>query len=133
MRLALHSATLVGLVLAACARPSSAPREANPGENVEVAVGESVQVRGSDTRVLFAGANDSRCPSDVVCVTAGDAVIVVVFSGRAGSRTDTLYLVRQPKSLTYGGFRFEAADLQPYPKSTGPRPSPTLTLRLLAL
>lgn len=121
------------LILGACARPSSAPLEASPGDSVEVAVGESVAVRGSSARVLFVGANDSRCPSDVVCVTAGDAVIVLAFSGDAGARTDTIYLVRQPRSVNYAGYRFEAAGLNPYPKSTGPRPSPVLSLRILSL
>lgn len=122
---------VLAILMAACSRPSSAPREATPGGNIEVAVGEAVSVRNSSARVLFVGASDSRCPSDVQCVTAGDATIVLAFSGDAGARTDSLYLVRQPRTLTYGGFRFEAADLQPYPRSTGTRPSPTLTLRVL--
>jgi hypothetical protein len=124
--------TAVALAITACARPSSAPLEASPGDSIDVAVGESVAVRGTSTRVLFVGANDSRCPSDVVCVTAGDAVIVLAFSGDAGARTDTIYLVRQPRTVGYGGFRFEAAGLNPYPKSTGPRPSPVLSLRILS-
>ena len=119
-------------ILTSCSRPSSAPREANPGDAIDLVIGESVAVRNTATRVLFVGANDSRCPSDVVCVTAGDAAIVLSFSGNAGARTDTLYLVRQPKTLTYGGFVFEAAGLQPYPKSTGTRTLQTLTLRVLS-
>ncbi len=126
------AATVLATLATACSHASTAPREANPGDTIGVAVGESVAVRSSNVRVLFVGASDSRCPSDVVCVTAGDAAIVLAFSGNTGARTDTLYLVRSPKTLTYGGFRFEAADLSPYPRSTGTPPSPTLTLRVLS-
>lgn len=132
MRIRIACTVIVAIMAGACSRPSSAPREASAGETIELAVGETVALRDAAARVLFVGANDSRCPSDVVCVTAGDVVIVLAFSGDAGARTDTLYLVRQPKTLSYGGFRFEAAAVQPYPKSTGTRPSPVLTLRVLS-
>jgi hypothetical protein len=120
------------LAAGACSRGTTAPRETEPGQSIDLDVGETVAVRNTSVQVRFFGANDSRCPSDVVCVTAGDAVIFLTLSGMSQERTDTLYLVRQPKNVVYGGFRFEATALQPYPKSSGTRPSPVLTLRVTA-
>jgi hypothetical protein len=97
---------------------------------VQLATGETAAVTPGSVRVQFVGVNDSRCPSDVVCVQAGDAMIILGFSGAAAERTDTLYLVRQPRAVTYGGYRFEAVDVQPYPRSAGQTPAKTLTLRV---
>ncbi|MEO8335781.1 MAG: hypothetical protein ABI664_12465 [bacterium] len=118
------------LSIAACAGITSAPHDVSVGQSVELSVGESANVTPGSVRVQFVNVADSRCPSDVVCVTAGDAMIVVAFNGAGADRTDTLYLVRQPKSVTYGGYRFEATDVQPYPKSSEQQPSKTLILKV---
>jgi hypothetical protein len=115
---------------AACAGVTSAPRDVAVGQTVDLGVGESANVTPGSVRVQLTGINDSRCPSDVVCVTAGDAVIVLAFSGAGADHIDTLYLVKPPKSVTYGGYRFEAVDVQPYPKSQGQQPSKTLVLKV---
>ena len=116
--------------LAACAGATSAPRDVAVGQTVELSVGETANVTPGSVRVQFAGVNDSRCPSDVVCVQAGDAMIILAFSGGGADRVDTLYLVKPPKSVNYGGYRFEAQDVQPYPKSSGQQASKTLHLKV---
>ena len=127
-----HHLVLASLVsVAACSRATSAPVEVVAGKSVQLAEGSSASVNADAVRVRFVGANDSRCPSDVVCVTAGDAAIILELSGAGVARTDTVYLARTPRSSSYGTFRFEAADLQPYPVSQGTRPARTLTLRVL--
>ena len=115
----------------ACSRATSAPIEVVPGQSVQLPEGASAVVSSDAVRVRFVGAGDSRCPSDVVCITAGDAVIVLALAGAGAERTDTVYLSRPPRSVRYGAYRFEAVDLQPYPVSQGPRASKTLTLRVL--
>ena len=127
-----HHLALASLIsVAACSRATSAPVEVMAGQSVQLAEGQSASVNRDAVRVRFVGANDSRCPSDVVCVTAGDAAILLALSGAGATRTDTVYLVRTPRSTSYGTFRFEAVDLQPYPVSQGIRPARTLTLRVL--
>ena len=117
------------LSITACSRATSAPIEVSAGQSVQLAEGASASVAA--VRVRFAGANDSRCPSDVVCVTAGDAAIILELGGWGDPRTDTLFLARSPRSARYGAFRFEAVELVPYPVSQGPRSPKTLTLRVL--
>ena len=117
-------------LLAACSRAASAPADVKAGQSIVLAEGRSAMVSSSTVVVRFVSANDSRCPSDVVCVSAGEAVISLSLAGAGASRTDTVRLVKQPSAVTYGGFVFEATDLQPYPKSTGPVSAKTLTLRV---
>ena len=127
-----HHLVLASLVsVAACSRATSATVEVVAGQSVQLAEGSSASVNADAVRVRFVGANDSRCPSDVVCVTAGDAAIILELRGAGAARADTVYLVRTPRSTSYGTFRFEAVDLQPYPVSHGTRPARTLTLRVL--
>lgn len=123
----------IALSGAACAGITSAPRDVAVGQSVELSVGETANVTPNSVRVQFAGVNDSRCPSDVVCVQAGDAMIVLAFNGGGANQTDTLYLVRQPKSADYGGYRFEALDVRPYPRSSGQQASKTLLLKVSGL
>ena len=117
-------------LLTACSRATSAPADVKVGQSIQLAEGQSAMVSNTSVVVQFVSANDSRCPSDVVCVSAGEAVISLSLAGAAASRTDTVRLVKQPRAVTYGGFVFEATDLQPYPKSTGPVSTKTLTLRI---
>lgn len=117
-------------LLGACARATSAPIEARVDQTVDLATGEAARVENSVVVVRFGGAADSRCPSDVVCVTAGDAVVTLLMSGAGADRTDVVNLVKEPRSTTYGGFRFEAVGLAPYPKSTAQTTDKTLTLRI---
>ena len=117
-------------LLTACSRATSAPADVKAGQSIQLAEGQSAMVSNTSVVVQFVSANDSRCPSDVVCVSAGEAVISLSLAGAAASRTDTVRLVKQPRAVTYGGFVFEATDLQPYPKSTGPVSTKTLTLRI---
>lgn len=118
--------------IAACAGITSAPRDVSVGQSVELSIGETANVTPGSVRVQLAGINDSRCPSDVVCVQAGDAMIILALSGAGADRVDTLYLVKPPKSISYGGYRFEALDVQPYPRSSGQQPSKTLVLKVNA-
>jgi hypothetical protein len=118
------------VLLAACAQATSAPLEARVGQTVDLAVGETARIQNSNVTVRFSSANDSRCPSDVVCVTAGDAAITVLLTGAGSERSEAIYLTRDPRAATYGGYRFEAVELLPYPKSTGQGTDKTVTLRI---
>ena len=127
--------SLVALLalLAACSRATSAPIEVVPGQSIQLAERQSARVSDSAVLVQFMGANDSRCPADVVCVWAGEAAVALWFSGAGSERADTLHLVMKRNAVTYGGYLFEAADLQPYPRSQEQNAPKTLTLRVSRL
>lgn len=58
-------------------------------ESFSLAVGETVTVDGMDVSLTFADVpRDSRCPRDVNCVVAGEAI--VVFEARTGGRETEL-------------------------------------------
>lgn len=120
-------------IAASCVRSTSAvPTEVILGQSLQLRIGESARVKGTSVVVRVAGANDSRCPSDAVCVWAGDAAVALDVSGAdgVGNRTDTLYLRRQPTGVTYGLYRIDLVDVQPYPVSTKPDAARVVTLRL---
>lgn len=126
LRLFLCSLSIAG----ACGRPASAPLEVAAGQSIQLRTEETASVAGTPVRVQFTRAADSRCPSDVVCITAGEAVIELVFSGSGATEGASLRLGQKPVTATYGGLVFEATALDPYPRSNQPSATQTLTLRV---
>jgi hypothetical protein len=63
--------------------------------------------------------NDSRCPIDVQCVTAGDAEAVLAIRA-AGSDVaqHRLHTNREPRAVEVGGYRVRLDSLTPYPRSS---------------
>ncbi len=129
LRLPHTGAFTVTLALGACTHSTSIPQDLN--QVLSLREGESVRVSGS-VAVHAASLQDSRCPSDVVCITAGDVVIVLDFSEGGTTRTDTLRLKMPPRSTTYGGMRFQPTDVSPYPDTRVGASKKTVTLRVTA-
>ena len=114
-------------IVTACGRLTTTPST----QAVQLQIGQAAMVAGSSVRVQFVRAADSRCPSDVVCITAGEAVVEIVFSGSGPAQTSTLRLGQKAVTATYGGLVFEATALDPYP-SRQPALAQTVTLRVTA-
>jgi hypothetical protein len=115
------------LVIAAC---SSNPGSTEPvvysqsevADSIAIRVGRTIIVDGIRFRFDVVE-SDSRCPMDVVCVWAGDAVarFVVEQSGAPSSGVSLqLHTNLQPKSGSAHGFRVELLALQPYPRASTP-------------
>lgn len=113
-----RSALLLAALAAACSSDDVSlglgldrPTDLRVGESV-VFPGEGLQLR------LNSVSEDSRCPSDVACVTAGQASIVLT-ALRAGSSQQTFSLtIPTPDSALYAGYEIRFLDLRPYPVST---------------
>lgn len=114
-------------MILACGRVTSSPST----QAVQLEIGHAAMVAGSSVRLQFVRAADSRCPSDVVCITAGEAVIEMVFSGSGPMQTSMLRLGQKPVTATYGGLVFEATALDPYPNGK-PALTQVVTLRVTA-
>ena len=98
---------------------------AEPGVTFALPIGKTAAVVGSTTRLTFREVTeDSRCPSDAVCVWEGGAKIAVAVS-RNGAPAETAILSLAPPNnearLADLVVRFAA--LAPYPATTdqGPR------------
>ncbi|MCB9351840.1 MAG: hypothetical protein H6573_30755 [Lewinellaceae bacterium] len=98
---------------------------APPTENVlEIKNGETVEVAGEQMKLTLSAVNDSRCPKDAQCVTAGEAKVTLTIN--KGGATETAELTG--KGLCYEedgtcgseatamGYRFRLLSLNPYPE-----------------
>jgi hypothetical protein len=111
------------LLLAAGGACASAALGPSPvvDKDFEIAASRSVKIEGTDLVIRFEGVlNDSRCPVDVQCITAGDAAIAVTAAtGGAAANRYELHTDQGPKEATHGPYRIILIDLKPRPSSTG--------------
>jgi len=112
-------ALLFGLM--ACggvANPSGVPDPESHRGTVDIAIGESTQVDGVEIGFVAVTA-DSRCPTDVVCVWAGNAAVELRVS-RDGSPEETIELnsTVEPRSIEWNGVLLRLVEVRPEPIST---------------
>jgi hypothetical protein len=101
------------------------PARARVGIPFEISVNETAQVEGADIDVTFLNVTeDSRCPSDVVCIWAGQVTVVV---GLSQNGTDlgrfNLTLGAGNSSMAsqeVGSHTITLVGVQPYPISSQP-------------
>ena len=119
--------------LAACSQDATAPVQAPEsalaaasanvtlGQPFELRVGRSATVAGEGLTVSFqAVPSDSRCPTSVQCLWAGDAVVQVVLSKDGKAFGAELHTNLDPKSVDYLNYNVALVSLAPYPSSTNP-------------
>lgn len=121
------AAAVTLLLLAGCASPShpGEPGNVTPGIQVpagrefDIAVSQAVEVQGTPLTIRFSGVGeDSRCPVDVQCVWAGNAVVRLTITTSGGASTDAaLNTTLDPKSTTASGYTIRLAALKPVPRS----------------
>jgi hypothetical protein len=95
---------------------------AEPGTAFSLPLGRTATVSGSGSRVTFLQVSeDSRCPTSVVCVWAGDARIRVIVSraGR-GEESQILSLSQPNNEARIGNLVVRFVNLAPYPETPDP-------------
>ena len=118
---------VLAAIFSACAMPSNPEGpggvisgiQAEAGREFDISVGQEAQVRGTPLTIRFIRiSEDSRCPSDVQCVWAGNAIVRLGLSatGIAGDEV-SLNTTLDPKSANYGGYRISLTGLKPVPRS----------------
>ncbi|HUP19521.1 MAG TPA: hypothetical protein VM778_06165 [Gemmatimonadota bacterium] len=117
---------LVALVACSHTGPPSAP---SPGvvtatldREFDLAVGGTAEVGDGGLTIAFTTVReDSRCPSDAICVWSGDAAALLSAAvGRASAETLTLHTHLVPRSAPHGGYTIHLISLSPYPDSRDP-------------
>jgi len=114
------------VLLVGCGRDGSGIAAVHEGlqSTVTLRRGETRPVSGTPLRLTFRDVTeDSRCPVDVVCVTAGDAGLDrLVASGGGASESVRLHLYREPRAVSHGGYTVTVVSLQPAPRAGRPIP-----------
>ena len=91
------------------------------GRDITLAPGDVAQLPDGFAVRFDRIAEDSRCPEDVVCVTAGDAIAELRRVGEGGAvRVSVLGTFETPRQADLGGYVVEVIDLAPYPNTKRP-------------
>jgi hypothetical protein len=97
---------------------SFAVQGAQAAENVRVQVNHQARAARAGIRVRFVEmVEDSRCPTDVNCIQAGNAKITIEVSKNGRSKTLELYTNSMNGAAIFAGYRFELRRLTPEPRS----------------
>jgi hypothetical protein len=103
------------LSLATCGR---SPTEVALNEEFELGLGQSVRVAGHSTVLTFERVReDSRCPVDVTCVWAGNAVVVLRVGRDQPTTAVELNTTLEPNHAAVEGMELELRSLEPSPRS----------------
>jgi hypothetical protein len=88
-------------------------------ETVTVKNGQNKSVPSGEFSIKFISVTeDSRCPVDVNCVWAGNAIVhVKITDRRGGSKTMVMNTTMGPKGDQYNGWAINLTELTPAPKS----------------
>jgi hypothetical protein len=107
------------LIATACDEKSSVAPTVPLNERFTLAPGQRVQVESAAFQVEFLGVSaDSRCPADVVCIWAGDAVVQVRVSDASQEEYELHTGDATRTAAVHGQARIELVELQPYPFSS---------------
>jgi len=91
------------------------------GESFELSLNQEKQADGEDLNVKFVAVpEDSRCPSDVTCVWAGQVKVTLALSknGQAAENQDILLSGGSENAeITWKEYKIALLEVAPYPKS----------------
>lgn len=105
------------LAAAGCSNPAG-PDHVALAKAFDLAAGHTVEFPDGFRIKLDRVAADSRCPLDVLCITAGDATVVLNAS-RGGGAPVTLELHTATASqISYANYTIALTALAPYPRSS---------------
>jgi hypothetical protein len=113
------SAFAAAALLSAC----HSPTQSSGPEGVALHTSEAAQVASGAVAVQFIRVdNDSRCATDVTCISAGNATVVFTATFADGPPVTTaqqfINTTTEPKSVTINGYTFKLVSLMPAPVST---------------
>jgi hypothetical protein len=105
-------------VLVSCASGPTVP-SVEPVREFVLAAGDGAMVSGTGLTVRFERVtNDSRCPADVVCIVAGNAVVAVTVA-REGRPAEALSLRTEAAQsrAELGDWALSLTKVEPYPST----------------
>ena len=127
------AAVFVAALAVACAT-APPPAQGAGADVLTLAPGQAAAVDAAGSiRVRFDGVqNDSRCPADVACIQAGDAVVGIIVIAADGSRQRYELHTTGATAVVHNGLTIALETLDPRPVGSRPiRPADyRLTLRV---
>ena len=117
MRLFLLASCL--LAAAACAEERPVGPTATLNQQFTLPRGENISINGTSVRLQFVEVTgDSRCPADVVCIQAGDAIVHIRALEGGAAADYALHTGDSARAVaTHRQLRVELVRLDPYPFS----------------
>ena len=104
-------------VASACATAVDTAIVAQPGQSFELPLGRTATLNGTAVKITFTSVKtDSRCPTDVQCVWAGEAKIELTVSTGGTAEAKTLSLTPPDNETTVGDTRIRFVGLAPVPR-----------------
>ena len=105
----------MALTVLSCSGGSYSPTDPGNGtsETFDLRVGQPVAVNAVLHIRLLSVDNDSRCPVDVTCVSAGNADVVISASLGTGPDQPLTLSVNPPTPVLFGGYTIAVVRLAP--------------------
>ena len=108
------------LIFFSCSDSLTNYNEVSLDKEFSLGVGESAIISQHGITIKFKWVDDdSRCPMDVLCIWAGNAVVVLELKeSNRNEQSIKLNTFLNPKSIEYSDLIIELKELTPYPKSS---------------
>lgn len=104
-------------------QPNESGEAAVLGEPFRIFVGEAVTPAGSDLAITLLEVQDSRCPTDVECATAGQVTLVFeIISEGSEEQFDLTLNTNQPAATEALDHEITLFEVEPYPSSAANPP-----------
>lgn len=111
---------VIAVASAACSTPepleqSGSLQHVEAGDTIRLQYGGSAALGSAGARIVFSDVEaDSRCPTDVTCVWAGDAhVQIEAVSPDGTTRTLDLHTTLEPMAAEFAGYRIHLVEVSP--------------------
>src|SRR5262245_2639685 len=106
---------VLAAAIAACSQTPSAPT-GPVNAQVVLAPGETTDVAGAAIRLRFVGVTgDSRCPTGVLCIQGGDAIVRIDVLPSAGGQASYELHTGNVQPVHHDTLTIALVDLAPYP------------------
>lgn len=112
--------TALALLVATCA--STPPVTLPSSVNVVLAIGASKRVPDTSLSIKVESVNDSRCPTGVTCVWAGDAAVKIQMTApKTAPASAVLHTnIGSAPPAVHDGWRIKLVNVTPVPTTNGP-------------
>ncbi len=120
---------LLSALTFACSSFTDGLTEVRLGKEFDLKLGQSAIIPDADLVITFKSiAEDSRCPTGAVCISAGNAKVVVSVS----ETNAPLNTTEGPKQISLRGYTVQLVAVNPYPKLDEEHPPRDYSIKLVA-